>query len=75
MSLGQATSFAPSYKKGVTAAGHIKALLDVEPTIDAYSQAGDKPVSEITYALPIVVDYSVNTNTSSNPYLPPPLLH
>lgn len=44
MSVGQATSFAPNAKKGTDAAAHIKALLSVEPTIDAYSEDGEKPV-------------------------------
>ncbi|KAF6034287.1 ABCB1 [Bugula neritina] len=43
MSLGQATSFAPNYQKGVAAAGHIKQLLEKEPEIDAYSEEGEKP--------------------------------
>ena len=46
MSLGQATSFAPNYQKGAAAAGHIKKLINSLPKIDAYSEEGEKPVSE-----------------------------
>lgn len=47
MSIGQTSSFAPDFAKAKAATGRILKLLDTVPEIDIYSEAGDKPVSEI----------------------------
>ncbi|XP_073533538.1 ATP-dependent translocase ABCB1 [Phyllobates terribilis] len=43
MALGQTSSFAPDYAKAKTSAAHIFNLLERQPLIDSYSEAGDKP--------------------------------
>ncbi|XP_018431833.1 PREDICTED: ATP-binding cassette sub-family B member 5 isoform X2 [Nanorana parkeri] len=43
MSVGQTLSFAPDYAKAKSAASHLFALFDREPTIDSYSLQGLKP--------------------------------
>ena len=45
MSSGQASSFAPDYKKARLSANKIFALLDRESAIDVSSDQGEKPVS------------------------------
>ena len=47
MIAGQIASFAPDYVKAKTSAARIFKLLDREPAIDAYSEAGLKPVGII----------------------------
>ena len=44
MSIGQATSFAPDYGKAKLAAAKVFQLLDHEPSIDSYSEEGQKLV-------------------------------
>ena len=48
MIAGQIASFAPDYVKAKTSAARIFKLLDKEPDIDAYSEAGLKPVNIIS---------------------------
>ncbi|CAI9593217.1 unnamed protein product, partial [Staurois parvus] len=43
VSVGQTLSFAPDYAKAKSAASHLFALFDREPTIDSYSLHGLKP--------------------------------
>lgn len=43
VSVGQTLSFAPDYAKAKSAASHLFALFDREPTIDSYSPHGLKP--------------------------------
>ena len=45
MSVGQAMSFAPDYGKAKTAAARILDILDRVPSIDSWSDKGEKPVS------------------------------
>ena len=45
MSIGQASQFAPDYGKAKASAARIFNLLDHNPSIDIYSDEGDKPVS------------------------------
>ena len=45
MSVGQALSFAPDYGKAKTAAARILDILDRVPSIDSWSDKGEKPVS------------------------------
>ena len=47
MIAGQIASFAPDYIKAKTSAARIFKLLDREPAIDAYSEAGLKPVRTV----------------------------
>ena len=44
VSASQASSFAPNYAKARLSAKRIFALVDLVPSIDSYSEEGDKPV-------------------------------
>ena len=44
LAASQATSFAPNYSKAKLSAKRIFALVDLVPTIDSFSEEGDKPV-------------------------------
>ncbi|NWU90316.1 MDR3 protein, partial [Upupa epops] len=43
MALGQSTSFTPDYAKAKISAAHLFMLFERVPTIDSYSEEGDKP--------------------------------
>ncbi|KAF4800616.1 Multidrug resistance protein 1 [Turdus rufiventris] len=43
MALGQTSSFAPDYAKGKISAAHLFMLFERVPSIDSYSEEGDKP--------------------------------
>ncbi|NXG46003.1 MDR3 protein, partial [Psilopogon haemacephalus] len=43
MALGQSTSFTPDYAKAKMSAAHLLLLLERVPTIDSYSEEGEKP--------------------------------
>ncbi|KAM4908400.1 ATP-dependent translocase ABCB1 isoform 2-T2 [Sylvia borin] len=43
MALGQASSFAPDYAKAKISAAHLFLLFERVPSIDSYSEEGDKP--------------------------------
>ncbi|XP_032926696.1 ATP-dependent translocase ABCB1 [Catharus ustulatus] len=43
MALGQTSSFAPDYAKGKISAAHLFLLFERVPSIDSYSEEGDKP--------------------------------
>ncbi|XP_069504362.1 ATP-binding cassette sub-family B member 5-like isoform X2 [Ambystoma mexicanum] len=45
MAVGQTLSFAPDYAKAKSAAAHLFALFDRVPTIDSYSEDGQKPAA------------------------------
>lgn len=46
MALGQSSSFAPDYAKAKTSAAHLFVLFERVPSIDSYSEEGEKPVSK-----------------------------
>lgn len=46
MALGQTSSFAPDYAKAKVSAAHLFLLFERVPSIDSYSEEGDKPVSK-----------------------------
>lgn len=48
INVGRATSQLPDYIKAKIAAAHIKALLQMESSIDPNSPYGHKPVSDVT---------------------------
>ncbi|KAK2531311.1 multidrug resistance protein 1 [Columba livia] len=43
MALGQSTSFTPDYAKAKMSAAHLFMLFEREPSIDSYSEEGEKP--------------------------------
>ncbi|NXX73468.1 MDR1A protein, partial [Urocolius indicus] len=43
MALGQTSSFAPDYAKAKTSAAHLFQLFETVPSIDSYSEEGEKP--------------------------------
>uniref|UniRef100_A0A8B9N1S1 p-glycoprotein n=1 Tax=Accipiter nisus TaxID=211598 RepID=A0A8B9N1S1_9AVES len=43
MALGQSSSFAPDYAKAKTSAAHLFVLFERVPSIDSYSEEGEKP--------------------------------
>uniref|UniRef100_A0A8C0C1B8 Multidrug resistance protein 1 n=1 Tax=Buteo japonicus TaxID=224669 RepID=A0A8C0C1B8_9AVES len=45
MALGQTSSFAPDYAKAKTSAAHLFLLFERVPSIDSYSEEGEKPVN------------------------------
>ncbi|KAM4688619.1 ATP-binding cassette sub-family B member 5-like [Discoglossus pictus] len=65
--LGQTLSFAPDYAKAKSAASHLFALFESQPTIDTYSQHGQKPdtfqgnieFSNVVFSYPSRPDVSV----------------
>ena len=44
MAVGQASQFAPDYGKAKKASSRIFAIIDHVPSIDCYSEDGEKPV-------------------------------
>ncbi len=62
LGVGQAGSIAPNYTKAKASAARIISLLDREPVIDNFSEAGSTPVSHVYAAL------------SSSPGFPPHLV-
>ena len=46
MALGQTSSFAPDYAKAKISAAHLFLLFERVPSIDSYSEEGEKPVSK-----------------------------
>uniref|UniRef100_A0A8C3KR03 ATP binding cassette subfamily B member 1 n=1 Tax=Calidris pygmaea TaxID=425635 RepID=A0A8C3KR03_9CHAR len=48
MALGQSSSFAPDYAKAKISAAHLFLLFERVPSIDSYSEEGEKPVRNIT---------------------------
>lgn len=64
MALGQSTSFTPDYAKAKMSAAHLFMLFEREPSIDSYSEEGEKPVSK--HGVMHSIAYSVNPFTSDS---------
>lgn len=59
MALGQASAFAPDASKAKVFAAHIFHLLEMEPTVDPYSEEGKKDVSVSLYCIYLKVTQHV----------------
>ena len=59
MMAGQVSAFGPDVGKAKVAAGRIMTLFESEPTIDSFSEDGEKPVSVASKLLEIYLHCNV----------------
>ena len=60
MAAGQASSFAPDYGKAKIAAARLFALFDVVPSIDSFSEAGDKLVCGLLWLIVTALNLQIS---------------
>ncbi|XP_076187711.1 ATP-dependent translocase ABCB1-like isoform X3 [Aptenodytes patagonicus] len=57
MALGQSSSFAPDYAKAKLSAAHLYLLLERVPSIDSYSEEGEKPLFDGKNAMTLNIQW------------------